>query len=74
MKLFKWYLISDLDLYMEEQAIFKAYKNEIKILQEELKRVIEEKDKLKKENESLKATQKIEIINIKEGWLEDVKD
>lgn len=65
MKLFKWYLISDLDLYMEKRAMFKTYKNEIKILQEGLKRVMEEKDKLKKENESLKATQKIEIINIK---------
>ena len=64
MKLFKWYLISDLDLYLESRYSFRTFKNEIKMLQEYNKRLRKEIDKLKKENESLKATQKIEIINI----------
>ena len=64
MKIFKWHLISDLDLYLEQQYSFKMFKDKIKRLEEDNYKQYKEIDKLKKENEWLKNRQKIEIVNL----------
>ena len=64
MKIFKWHLISDLDLYLEQQYSFKMFKDKIKRLEEDNYKQYKEIDKLKKENEWLKNHQKIEIVNL----------
>lgn len=64
MKIFKWHLISDLDLYLEQQYSFKVFKDIIKRLEEDNYKQYKEIDKLKKENEWLKNHQKIEIVNL----------
>ena len=64
MKIFKWHLISDLDLYLEKEYSLKVFKNRIKQLEEDNFKQYKEIDKLKKENEWLKNHQKIEIVNL----------
>lgn len=64
MKLFKWHLISDLDLYLEQRYNFKIFKDRIKQLEEDNCKQSKEIDKLKKENKWLKEHQKIEIVNL----------
>ena len=64
MKIFKWYLISDLDLYLEQRYSMKIFKSRIKQLEEDNYKQYKEIDKLKKENEWLKNHQKIEIVNL----------
>lgn len=64
MKIFKWHLISDLDLYLEQRYSMKIFKSRIKQLEEDNYKQYKEIDKLKKENEWLKNHQKIEIVNL----------
>ena len=64
MKIFKWHLISDLDLYLEQRYSMKIFKSRIKQLEEDNYEQYKEIDKLKKENEWLKNHQKIEIVNL----------
>lgn len=64
MKIFKWNLISDLDLYLEQRYSMKIFKSRIKQLEEDNYKQYKEIDKLKKENEWLKNHQKIEIVNL----------
>ena len=64
MKIFKWNLISDLDLYLEQRYSVKIFKSRIKQLEEDNYKQYKEIDKLKKENEWLKNHQKIEIVNL----------
>ena len=64
MKIFKWHLISDLDLYLEQRYSMKIFKSRIKQLEEDNYKQYKEIDKLKKENEWLKKHQKIEIVNL----------
>lgn len=64
MKIFKWHLISDLDLYLEQQYSFKVFKDRIKRLEKDNYKQYKEIDELKKENEWLKNHQKIEIVNL----------
>ena len=64
MKIFKWHLISDLDLYLEQKYSMRIFKNRIKQLEEDNYKQYKEIDKLKKENEWLKNRQKIEIVNL----------
>ena len=64
MKIFKWHLISDLDLYLEKRYSMKIFKSRIKQLEEDNYKQYKEIDKLKKENEWLKNHQKIEIVNL----------
>ena len=64
MKIFKWHLISDLDLYLEQRYSMKIFKSRIKQLEEDNYKQYKEIDKLKKENEWLKNHQKIEIVNV----------
>ena len=64
MKIFKWHLISDLDLYLEQKYSMRIFKNKIKQLEEDNYKQYKEIDKLKKENEWLKNHQKIEIVNL----------
>ena len=64
MKIFKWHLISDLDLYLEQKYSMRIFKNRIKQLEEDNYKQYKEIDKLKKENEWLKNHQKIEIVNL----------
>ena len=64
MKIFKWHLISDLDLYLEQKYSMRILKNKIKQLEEDNYKQYKEIDKLKKENEWLKNHQKIEIVNL----------
>ena len=54
MKIFKWHLISDLDLYLEQRYSMKIFKSRIKQLEEDNYKQYKEIDKLKKENEWLK--------------------
>ena len=63
-KIFKWHLISDLDLYLEQRYSMKIFKSRIKQLEEDNYKQYKEIDKLKKENEWLKNHQKIEIVNL----------
>ena len=64
MKIFKWHLISDLDLYLEQKYSMRIFKNRIKQLEEDNYKQYKEIEKLKKENEWLKNHQKIEIVNL----------
>ena len=64
MKIFKWHLISDLDLYLEKNYSFRVFKNKIKQLEEDNYKQYKEIYKLREENEWLKSHQKIEIINL----------
>lgn len=64
MKIFKWNLISDLDLYLEQRYSMKIFKSRIKQLEEDNYKQYKEIDKLKKENEWLKKHQKIEMVNL----------
>lgn len=64
MKIFKWHLISDLDLYLEQRYSMRILKNKIKQLEEDNYKQYKEIEKLKKENEWLKNHQKIEIVNL----------
>lgn len=64
MKIFKWHLISDLDLYLEQRYSMKIFKSRIKQLEEDNYKQYKEIEKLKKENEWLKNHQKIEIVNL----------
>ena len=64
MKIFKWHLISDLDLYLEQKYSMRIFKNRKKQLEEDNYKQYKEIDKLKKENEWLKNHQKIEIVNL----------
>ena len=64
MKIFKWHLISDLDLYLEQRYSMKIFKSRIKQLEEDNYKQYKEIEKLKKENELLKNHQKIEIVNL----------
>ena len=64
MKIFKWNLISDLDLYLEQRYSMKIFKSRIKQLEEDNYKQYKEIDKLKKDNEWLKNHQKIEIVNL----------
>ena len=64
MKIFKWNLISDLDLYLEQRYSMKIFKSRIKQLEEDNYKQYKEIEKLKKENEWLKNHQKIEIVNL----------
>lgn len=64
MKLFKWHLINDLDLYLEQQYNFKVFKNRIKFLEEKNFEQYKKIEKLEKENQWLKNHQKIEIIDV----------
>ena len=64
MKIFKWNLISDLYLYLEQRYSMKIFKSRIKQLEEDNYKQYKEIDKLKKENEWLKNHQKIEIVNL----------
>lgn len=64
MKIFKWHLISDLDLYLEQKYSMRIFKNKIKQLEEDNYKQYKEIEKLKKENEWLKNHQKIEIVNL----------
>lgn len=70
MKIFKWHLISDLDLYLEQQYSFKVFKDRIKQLEEDNYKQYKEIEKLKKENEWLKNHQKIEIVNLENNLKE----
>ena len=70
MKIFKWHLISDLDLYLEQQYSFKVFKDKIKQLEEDNYKQYKEIEKLKKENEWLKNHQKIEIVNLEKNLKE----
>ena len=64
MKIFKWHLISDLDLYLEQKYSMGIFKNRIKQLEEDNYKQYKEIDKLRKENKWLKEHQKIEIVNL----------
>ena len=64
MKIFKWHLISELDLYLEHQYSIKVFKDKIKQLEKDNYKQYKEIDELKKENEWLKNHQKIEIVNL----------
>lgn len=70
MKIFKWHLISDLDLYLEQQYSFKMFKDRIKQLEKDNYKQYKEIDELKKENEWLKNHQKIEIVNLENNLKE----
>lgn len=74
MKLFKWNLISDLDLYLERQYSFKVFKNRIKQLEEDNFEQYKKICELEKENEWLKANQEIKIVNLEDGLVEKVED
>lgn len=64
MKIFKWHLISDLDLYLEKTYSLKMFKDRIKQLEEDNYKQYKEIYKLRKENKWLKEHQKIEIVNL----------
>ena len=70
MKIFKWHLISDLDLYLEQQYSFKVFKDRIKQLEKDNYKQYKEIDELKKENEWLKNHQKIEFVNLENNLKE----
>lgn len=64
MKIFKWNLISDLDLYLEQKYSMRIFKNRIKQLEEDNFEKYKKICELEKENEWLKNHQKIEIVNL----------
>lgn len=64
MKIIKWHLISDLDLYLEQKYSMRIFKSRIKQLEEDNYKQYKEIEKLKKENEWLKNHRKIEIVNL----------
>ena len=64
MKLFKWYLIDDIDKMVYENAGAKDLKRKLKIAEELNYKQYKEIERLKEENLWLKNHQKIEIINV----------
>lgn len=66
MKIGKWYITSDFDLYIFEKIEIRELKNRIKNLEKINYEQYKENYKLKKENEWLKNHQKIEILNLEE--------
>lgn len=64
MKIFKWYLINDLDKYLEENYLVKNLKRRLKIAEEQNYKYYKEIQHLKEENLFLKNHQKIEIVNL----------
>lgn len=64
MKIGKWYITSDFDLYIFEKIEIRELKNRIKNLEKINYEQYKENYKLKKENEWLKNHQKIEILNL----------
>lgn len=66
MKIGKWYITSDFDLYIFEKIEIRELKNRIKNLEKINYEQYKENYKLKKENEWLKNHQKIEILNLED--------
>lgn len=64
MKLFKWYLIDDIDKMVYENAGTKDLKRKLKIAEEINYKQYKEIERLKEENLWLKNHQKIEIVNL----------
>ena len=64
MKLFKWYLIDDIDKMVYENAGAKDLKRKLKIAEKLNYEQYKEIERLKEENLWLKNHQKIEIVNV----------
>lgn len=64
MKLFKWYMIDDIDKMVYENAEVKMLSKRLKIAEEQNYEYFKEIQKLKEENLWLKNHQKIEIVNL----------
>ena len=64
MKIFKWYLIDDIDKMCLENGLARELKRRLDILEKRSWEQYLKIEKLKKENEWLKNHQKIEIVNL----------
>ena len=64
MKLFKWYLIDDIELRCYENGLIKELKNRLKFVEKQNYEYFKEIQHLKEENLWLKSHQKIEVVNL----------
>lgn len=66
MRIFKWYLVNDIDEYVYRNNTIKVLKDKLKYFENENYRLYEKLERLKKENTYLKNHQEIKIVNLED--------
>lgn len=66
MRIFKWYLVNDIDEYVYRNNTIRVLKDKLKYFEDENYRLYGELERLKKENTYLKNHQEIKIVNLED--------